>query len=880
MPARIVTLLLLLAIAVLAWLLWLEAEFVGPQLPAGGAVDGQRGEAAPSVSGGSVESSDPVADAAAETGELQRTEAAAVDGFVIRGRTVKASNQPLGSALVRARAFAGTSRSETPLLDVTLTSDPDGRFAWPIDPPNQMTFLDLRGTGDRVRTYAETFVLAPGDPAPEPFDLWIVPLTAKVTGVVLDPEERPIAGARVGLSARGSGVIVDRDGRFELAVPREAQARICATAAGFVLQRVRVAIDPDTGTGTTEVRMRRANRIRGRVTDPDGRPVAGAMVRTFHTIFTTGCETDADGRFLLDNLDPSLKDHSLFARKQGYVEAKAQVAMSATEAEQDLVLGFGVEVRGTVVGPSGQPLAAASVFLGFSPSAYDRLDATTGLDGQFVFPCVAPGEHTINAERRGFAGLRQQIEVPKPPAAPVIVPLQLEVGHHVGGRAVDANGKPVAGVSIAPRLDREYLDGIRAKTDDEGRFRLEGLPAKGLDLEFYGNGILRHNHPVERVDVDDLEVRLERHGYLAGTVVDGNTGEPIREFSIRFGQPRLHGDERSIGGYSAVWVRGGKTFHDDNGEFRIDEEVKIGAVAALEVTADGYGATIDDHVVAERDPDPKQRVIRLFPGIAIEGLTLDRSTGDPIAGVQLKAFSQGRPLRPHQPNDDVGRPIATSDAAGRFRLQNVGVGKISIAVSHTDWLSTTHGPIDVAPGATVPLQEIRLDRGFEVIVRVRGSDGQPMVGAKVGLPRLGPSALVPSDPEGVARLRRVAPGKQRMTVWVPGGVTFFRSVIVERDAQEVEFVASNGNATLVVFVDAEVAMPAHTQLYITSRGGGSSDQMITPLKAGRNVIEHLPAADLQLQVFGQGSVQGDGRVTTVAGGTVETQLQVRAVQRR
>ena len=56
----------------------------------------------------------------------------------------------------------------------------------------------------------------------------------------------------------------------------------------------------------------------------------------------------------------------------------------------------------------------------------------------------------------------------------------------------------------------------------------------------------------------------------------------------------------------------------------------------------------------------------------------ERGTALPIAGARLKAYSGGRPLQPHEPRDDEGRPMAVSDSRGGFRLENIGPGAIRL----------------------------------------------------------------------------------------------------------------------------------------------------------------------------------------------------------
>ncbi|MEQ1631167.1 MAG: carboxypeptidase-like regulatory domain-containing protein [Planctomycetota bacterium] len=810
----------------------------------------------------------------------ERIDVTTATAFVVRGRAVRGVDTPAPAAKVQARAFAGTAAIGEPIHTEELTADGHGNFAWELPAPIALTFLEFRGAGERIRSHPETFALAAGDPPPPPFDLWVVPLTAVIRGRVLDQDDQPIAGARVGNSAR-EGVRTAADGTFEVFVEQKPSVRLYASARGFVELREDVVVDVATAAGTCELRLRTANRIHGRVTDPEQRPVAGATVRTFYTIYTDGSETDADGRFVLDNLDPSLASHSVFARKQGYVEGKAEVQATGPDVEQNLVLGYGVGVRGVVVGPDGKPVPAATVFLGFSPSAYDRLDAVSAADGSFEFPCVAAGEQTVNVERTGFAGKRVKVSVPPTPSPPVVVRIELEPGHFVGGRAVTANGKPAMGVSIAPRLDGDYLDGIRAKADDDGRFRLDGLPSRGLDLEFYGKGFLRKNHQVTTVDRDDLVVTLERHGRMAGTVVDGRTGKPIVDFRIRFGTPRLDQGESSSGGYSAEWVRGGKAFHDQGGVFHIDEGVQVGSVFALEASADGYGAAVDDHVVATLDPDPTKTVITLHPGVAIDGIVRERATSVPIAGAKVVAFHRGRPLQPHEPNDEVGRAISVSDARGCFRLQNVGTGEVLLSVSHPDWLPTTHGPITIGPDALVPVQEIALDDGVTLQVLLRAADGSPMANADLEL--LGRRVASPrqrTDASGIARFDRLDAGEYEValieTVGTRSGWTFRRQVKIGGEDHSLEFVAKDGDATLVVYVDSTEPLPDDLQILVQGGGEqrgdpGSFHARSACLQPDRTEIRLLPAGELLVMVMA-GGWNGSATATTIAGQSVEVRV--------
>jgi RNA polymerase sigma-70 factor (ECF subfamily) len=862
-------------------LVWMAQQPAAPAAPAApGAADAARAVAANRAAVSpdahdAASTSRPVEDAA-------RTALPTAATWVVQGRAVRGSDLPLPGASIRARAFRGTDAKGEPVLATHLVAGSDGRFAWPIEPPAATTTLELCGEGERVDALPETFVVAAGEPPPPAFDLWITPLEAVARGRVVDQGGGPIAGARVGRGWKG-GVLTDDGGRFELFVARWAGTSLTAAAHGFVQQRTE--IDASRGECEVELRLRAAGRIHGRVIDPEHHPVAGATVRTFYTIYADGAETGADGAFVLDNLDPSLASHSLFARKDGWVEGKAEVKATGPDTAQDLVLERGVEVRGVVLGPRGRPVPAATVYLGSSPNAYDRMDAVTADDGAFVFACVPAGEQTLNVERRGLAGRRTKLRVPKAPAAPLVVRVDLDAGHFVGGVARDAEGNALAGVSLAPRLNDEYLE-LRARTGADGRFRLEGVPAAGLSLEFYGKGLLRKQVPVDAVDRDDLAVVLEHAGSLAGVVVDGRTGVPIPQFRIRFGQPRLGPGETTCGGYSAQWLRGGKAFRDEHGVFLVDDELTIGAVFALEASADGFAPTVDDHVLVARAPDPARTVIALYPGVAIRGVVRERDSGAPIAGAVLKAFASGRPLKPYEPNDDEGRPIATSDADGAFALDNVGAGEISIAVTHKDWLPATHGPIAVAPGAEVPPQDVRLAHGVAVTVDLRNADGSPLADAEVLLSgRDRAQRTARSDAGGTMHFDRVPAGDYELVLTEAAGAvhvwTFRRSLHVEHEDCRIEFVAKDGDAALAVVLDAGEPLPDGLQILVQPKAAGTAFRgRGAAVRPDRTTIAFLPAGELRVLVLGGGAWMGTAEVTAVAGKTIEVRVPMRRVEQR
>jgi hypothetical protein len=103
-----------------------------------------------------------------------------------------------------------------------------------------------------------------------------------VEGRVIDEQGRPIAGARIEDSTRGLDPsvfawchVTDAEGRFRAHLPRGKSIRLAVRAQGYVPAIQDVPPDPDRPP--VEFRLERGRRLRGRVVDPSGHPIEGAL---------------------------------------------------------------------------------------------------------------------------------------------------------------------------------------------------------------------------------------------------------------------------------------------------------------------------------------------------------------------------------------------------------------------------------------------------------------------------------------------------------------------------------------------------------------------------------------------------------------------------
>ena len=136
---------------------------------------------------------------------------------------------------------------------------------------------------------------------------------ARVDGRVLGPDGLPMPNVEVLAKARYQDDAIlaktrsDGDGMFVISrMPDDRGLSITAQAPGHTLSVAWAELSPEQPFAGVELRLYEANTLRGRIVDPEGRPVAGASVlgckdMTWFHGQTMPVETtsDADGRFEL-----------------------------------------------------------------------------------------------------------------------------------------------------------------------------------------------------------------------------------------------------------------------------------------------------------------------------------------------------------------------------------------------------------------------------------------------------------------------------------------------------------------------------------------------------------------------------------------------------
>jgi hypothetical protein len=242
---------------------------------------------------------------------------------------------------------------------------------------------------------------------------------------------RPFLIARASTNSKGEYALRLAEGRYDLKARQQsfqdgnstvAVRAAGATRADFELRQTR-ATTAGTIVGTA-IRLpeTRKGHLAGRVTEGNGKPVAGAIIALQSQRRTS---TDQEGNYTVAELTPD--SYRITVIKKGFTaEGKTINVRGGISTRQDFVLktaGGAVsdigrlptagivlarsgQIAGRVIdGKTGAPLAGVNV------SIAGQRTVTTGADGSYSFTNVAPGTFKVTARKSGFAEGQKSVTI-------------------------------------------------------------------------------------------------------------------------------------------------------------------------------------------------------------------------------------------------------------------------------------------------------------------------------------------------------------------------------------------------------------------------------------------------------------------------------------
>jgi RNA polymerase sigma factor (sigma-70 family) len=557
--------------------------------------------------------------------------------------------------------------------------------------------------------------------------------TVEVTGRVLDPDGRPVAGANISVWTYGAKKKQDtpritsgRDGKFHLNVTRAAmkqQPQVTAWAGGYALDWAPL----DDSGKVTDLTLRLAKDdapIEGRILDLQGKPVAGARVRLVRLSRTEGSNLDEWVKSIGRSAQDAVTSEYTYFRRHIGEPGQPPPGLPAevtTDAEGRFKLQGAGRERLVVMRVQKAGIATADI------EAVTRRMPTTRTP-QDPYKRYSP--RTYHGAAFDFAA------APSRPFEGVVTD--------------KATGKPVADVVIQGNTGNWA---VRATTDAQGRYRLEGLPLGEQELVAVPPAtspcFIRSRKAGRSADQKPATANFELYSgvWITGTITDSRSGKPV-EAEVHYRHDDGNVAKDKIPGYIPRGLAGGYSpaRSGPDGKFKVlgspgkgyllvradtrryvaadftDWQGDVARPAPRQFipsspveTALNYNAVC--HVTIG-DKTPDQYAITVEPGVTARGLVLAPG-GQPLTGASLVNPRSGRLEDPESlPTAEFTLP--------RF---NPKWPRPSLIVHPTKKLGLLFQP---RRGDEGPFR-LQLQRTATVSGRIVDADGQPVANARLEL---------------------------------------------------------------------------------------------------------------------------------------------------
>jgi RNA polymerase sigma-70 factor (ECF subfamily) len=479
--------------------------------------------------------------------------------------------------------------------------------------------------------------------------------------------------------------------------------------------------------------------ITGRVRDPAGQPVAGAVVvlsrartaQVYARVQPSGtARTDDAGLFQFDNAVPGT--FRISASAPGFMAALSGGFLVAENARVTVDLELragGATLRGRVLDDGGGAIPGARVTatLGYpwnmvvSPDLPLRIfETVAGEEGSYQLT-LESREYQLNIEADGYAGLETSVALTRD----AVRDLRLAPAAKVFGTVIEAaTGRPVADATVTwgNRDVRAWTRSMSTKTDAEGRFGFDDLhagtyqimaraPARGLS----GKGPTFTAESLKTVS--GIRIAMEPSTSLAGVVVD-EAGRGVEGVSVA-----LTASLRDTA-LPRLFV---PVFSDSQGRFAFFS-VEAGR---YELSAGGFDSLARAFVTvgAEGRLEGKSEVRLVIDqprSLAMATGCVRATDGQPAPGALVRVEgTDGKAV-------DI-QPVET-DEGGRFRLRGLRATSLVLIAWHPG-LGVGRVPFTAPADRQTITVDVRLAPAATIAGIVKYDDGSPAADVSVAATR-------------------------------------------------------------------------------------------------------------------------------------------------
>jgi len=621
-------------------------------------------------------------------------------------------------------------------------------------------------------------------------------LIAQLGTIALNASPYAVAAGGGGLLVYGLGavaIIAILAGLVGIAAPRalqwaqtqNAQNTVVATPDDLSIAAVGIAVTTvvetlettSSVTETTDVVVETSEfvvetfpdpagaRIHGYVYDLAGNPAKDVHVEVHNDqeAFEAGGEdrTDEEGHYSIDGVSPTGMLYVQASQRSPALRSppfEIGAVVAGQDYEADLVL-HDTLVSGVVVDDSGRVIPGAKVAAQMAEvKIYGTLPvAVADSLGRFEISGLFAGEHKMSVRIGGRAN--PYIEASRINLNKGEHRTGLRLVHEVGrnrwiwGSITDIESNPIKGAKVDV-YTVTHDESTFATTDVDGTF----LIAMENDGPFYVqvghrefSGALKRN---VMPDTGPLYITLEPYGGLQGTVVDGQSNNPIQQFEVKESVPVSEEPDTM---YHTRW----RAVNDPNGAFSMARLSR--GQKTVHIRANGF-ADAEQTVQIRSGADTSGVVIAMNRARRISGSVVDH-IGQPVVGARV--FAGPLPSSFRSSTLRTQEPVLT-DAEGRFEISDASTKLQMVSASHH-----AYAPVSQPVSSDLSAIQIVLYEGGSASGTVT-LNGAPAINATV-FALLNPE----SHPVSIARARTGEQGEFELPNVGPGPVLVYADLDLE-----------------------------------------------------------------------------------------------------
>lgn len=342
--------------------------------------------------------------------------------------------------------------------------------------------------------------------------------------------------------------------------------------------------------------------------------------------------------------------------------------------------------------------------------------------GRFELRGAMAGKHWLSAWHNDFGWAGTQVEgVDDQRITDVIISF---AGATITGHFTTADGEPVPGAWVyatGPKNTPQRMSRW-TQTDALGMFKLAGLKEGSYDI----NGSSTFGSPKKLLDIpagtNDVELKLQVTQILRGEVTSVLTGRALERFFLSI-QPDRKSRSRTIPGSQrprgwSGWLR------TPDGRF---ERPMVPGTYNLAFKAPGHAPSVLGQVIVEENIPPQSVFVSLDRGGGIKGVLTDQE-GKPLSNRYLYARVYRAPGEAGQPNDGLLGGYDYSDSKGRYFIEGLADGTYLLQLNLGRQGSAT--AVVSVVGSGMVRQNLRLLPTGTVVLKVVDQEGKPVAGVR------------------------------------------------------------------------------------------------------------------------------------------------------